>query len=124
METKTKLLTPTSSGSTHNANTNIMMEDYLGSNFSFVLPPTQVAVSCFCNLDANHKPEEISWLHVFLFGVNHAPNPFQDRAEVLNLNRRGQFQFCLPNSVGKEPAGGRGGINVLTNPSSGQHFAL
>lgn len=59
-ETKTKLLIPTSSWNTNNANTNITMEDYLGSNFSFVLPPTHVAVSCFCNLYVNRNREEIS----------------------------------------------------------------
>lgn len=60
MGAKTKLPTPTSSWNTNNTNTNIMMEDYLGSNFSFVLLPTHVAVSCFCNLYVNHTQEEIS----------------------------------------------------------------
>lgn len=36
-----------------------MMEDYLGGN-SFVLLPTPVDVSCFCNLYVNHNQEAIS----------------------------------------------------------------
>lgn len=60
METKTKLLIPTSPWNTNNANTNITMEDYLGGNFSFVLPPTHVAVSRFCDLYVNRNREETS----------------------------------------------------------------
>lgn len=59
METQTQLLTPTSYWNADNTDTSITMEDYLGSNFSFVLIPTHGAVSCICNLYVNHNQEEI-----------------------------------------------------------------
>lgn len=59
METKTKLLTPMSYWNAANTDTSITMEDYLGSNFSFVLIPTHVTVLCICNLYVNHNQEEI-----------------------------------------------------------------
>lgn len=80
------------------------MEDDLGSDFSFVLLPTHVAVfflpQSLCKSSSGGTILEV--VVCLLFRENHALNPFQERTGVLNLSRRGWFLLSLPKKSRKK----------------------